>query len=241
MFLTFGNSAKIYCLNWLDDYLKVKNDPVRILDLGCGEALNFVSLLGKYSRLVSYIGVEPDRHACQLARENLRGLPATIIENPAYKLHSKLEGKFDLVVSFSALEHVYHRLAFLQTAKEYLASDGYFLINYDSGHFHAGREKLKNIIGPLLAPFGLEKYYQSLVRESEFQRLIDFIGFGVVNQKFFNTQLKGVAKVVPPSEREAFNQRWLEYELWLNSLGIKYTDELGAIFETRNFILRHKK
>ncbi|HOZ36387.1 MAG TPA: class I SAM-dependent methyltransferase [bacterium] len=241
MLLTFGNCAKIYCLNWLDDYLKTRNEPVRILDLGCGEALNFINLLTKYSKLVSYVGVEPDKHACQLARENLRGLPATIIESSAYKLHSQLNGKFNLIFSFSALEHVYHRLAFLQTAKEYLAADGYFLINYDSGHFHAGRERLKNIIGPLFAAFGLERYYQSLVRESEFQRLIEFVGFSVRDDKFFNTPLKSVAKVIPPSEREEFSRRWLEYELWLNSAGIQYTDNLGTIFETRNFILQHKK
>ncbi|HRY63602.1 MAG TPA: class I SAM-dependent methyltransferase [Patescibacteria group bacterium] len=239
--LTSGNCAKIYCLDWLDKYLLERSNPVKILDLGCGEALNFVNLLAKYSKRISYTGVEPDDKACQLARENLRGLPATIINSYAYKLTHKLEGKFDVVISFSALEHVYHRLAFLQTAKEYLVSDGYFLINYDAGHFVSGRERFKNIIGPLLAPLGLEKYYQSLVKEEEFRRLIQFVGFEIIDQKFFNTKLKGVAKVIPPGQLADFSRRWLECELWLNNLDIKYTDDLAPVFETRNFILQHKK
>lgn len=241
MLLTSGNSAKIYCLDWLDQYLSTHANSVRILDLGCGEALNFVNLLAKYRPRVNYVGIEPNPQACQLARENLRGLPATIIESRAYKLDSPIDGVFDLVISFSALEHVYRRLAFLQTAKQYLADDGFFLINYDSGHFNSGREKLKNILGPILASFGWEKYYQSFVGEAEFRRLIDFIGFTIADQKFFNTELKGIAKVIPPEQKENFNRRWLAEELWLNDLGIQYTDQMSSIFKTRNFILQHKK
>jgi SAM-dependent methyltransferase len=241
MLLTSGNSAKIYCLDWLDKYISAHQGPIRILDLGCGESLNFVSLLGKYADRVNYTGVEPDIKACQLARENLRGLPATIIPSYAYKLNSQLEGRFDIVVSFSALEHVFRRLAFLQTAKDYLSDDGFFLINYDSGHFFSNRERLKNIIGPLLAPLGLEKYYQSFVKDDEFKRLIKFVGLEIIEQKFFNTKLKDVAKIIPPDKRENFVGRWLECELWLNDLGIKYADNLASIFETRNFILQRKK
>ena len=241
MLLTSGNSAKIYCLNWLDKYLSERKDPVKILDLGCGESLNFVSLLGKYADRVNYTGVEPDIKACQLARENLRGLPATIIHSYAYKLDSQLEGRFDLVVSFSALEHVFRRLAFLQTAKDYLSDDGYFFINYDAGHFFSNRERFKNFFGPLLAPLGLEKYYQSFVKDDEFKRLVKFVGLEIIEQKFFNTKLKEVAKVMPPERREEFVGRWLETELWLNELNIKYTDNLASVFETRNFILQRKK
>lgn len=241
MLLTSGNTAKLYCLDWLEQYLTTHHEPLKILDLGCGEALNFVKLLAKYAPQVSYVGVEPNAQDCQLARENLRGLPATVINSPAEKVGRKLEGQFDLVVSFSALEHVYHRLAFLQTAKQYLAPDGYFLLNYDAGHFVNGRERLKNLFGPLLAVFGLEQYYQSFVTEAEFQRLIQFVGLEIVDQKFFNTKLKGLAKVIPPEKRAEFTHRWLECELWLNTLTIKYTDDLANLFETRNFILRPKK
>jgi SAM-dependent methyltransferase len=241
MLLTSGNSAKIYCLKWLDKYIADHPGPIRILDLGCGESQNFVSLLGKYADRVNYIGVEPDVKACQLARENLRGLPATIIHSYAYKLDRQVEGLFDIVISFSALEHVYRRVSFLQTAKDYLSEDGFFLINYDAGHFFSGHERLKNIIGPILAPLGLEKYYQSFVKEEEFKRLIKFVGLEIIDQKFFNTKLKDVAKIIPPDQREDFVARWLECELWLNDLSIKYTDNLASIFETRNFILQRKK
>lgn len=239
--LTSGNSAKIYCLNWIEKYLDSHDRPVKILDLGCGQGANFIKLLQKYQKTVNYVGIEPDERACQLARENLRGLPATIINSYAYKLSGLKSGDYDLVISFSALEHVFRRLSFLKTAKTFLSPDGYFLINYDAGHFFSGQERLKNIVGPVLAPLGLEKYYQSFVEEEEFQKIVRFVGFEILDQKFFNTKLKGVAKVIPPANQDEFSERWLAYELWLNSLDIKYTDELAAVFETRNFILQHKQ
>lgn len=239
--LTTGNTAKIYCLNWLEKYLTDHEGPIRLLDLGCGEGLNFVNLLKKYAARVSYTGIEPDEKTCQLARENLRGLPATVIRSYGYKLSDKLSGKYDLVVSFSVLEHVFRRLAYLKTVKEYLAPAGYFLINYDAGHFVSGRERLKNVIGPLLALFGIEKYYQSFVKEEDFRELIDLVGLETIDQKFFNTKLKGIAKIVPPANSGEFMEKWFNCELWLNGLDIEYGDALASIFETRNFIIRHKK
>ena len=238
--LTTGNTAKLYCLNWLEKYLTDHPAPIRILDLGCGEGLNFVKLLQKYAARVSYTGIEPDEKNCQLARENLRGLPATVIKSYGYKLSDKLSGEYDFVVSFSVLEHVFRRLAYLKTVKEYLAPAGYFLINYDAGHFVAGRERLKNMVGPFLALFGLEKYYQSFVKEEDFCEFIDLVGLKIIDQKFFNTKLKGVAKIISPANSEEFMGKWFNYELWLNSLDIEYVDALAPIFETRNFIIRHK-
>ena len=50
--LTVGNSAKLYCLNWIENLLQGgvmgKGNEFKILDLGCGAALNFVNLLKLY-------------------------------------------------------------------------------------------------------------------------------------------------------------------------------------------------
>jgi len=140
--LTVGNSAKLYCLNWVEQYAMEKGGEVNILDLGCGTSLNFVNLLKSYP-WIEYVGIEPSKEYCLRARHYLSGLNATIINSYGYHVYDKLEEKFDIVVSFSVLEHVYRRLDYLRSAKECLTDDGYFLINYDAGHFLYGRERLK--------------------------------------------------------------------------------------------------
>jgi len=237
--LTAGNTAKLYCLSWIEQYIKEKGSKVKILDLGCGTANNFINLLKLYPQ-VYYVGVEPSKQSYLRAQQNLKGLNATIINSYAYKVHEKIKEKFDIVVSFSVLEHVYRRMDYLLSAKECLKDDGYFLINYDSGHFLYGNERLKNLIGPILAFFGFEKYYQSFVKEEDFLRMIERIGFRIVDSKFFNSNLKDIFKIIPEGQRTNYMEKWLEFELWLNKLGIKYDDSKAIFFKTRNFILTPK-
>lgn len=236
--LTVGNSAKLYCLNWIEKYAMAKSDEIKILDLGCGTALNFVYLLKLYPRL-SYVGIEPSKESCFQARQNLRDVNATIINSSAYGAYDKLKQEFDIVASFSVLEHVYRRADYLRSAKECLKDDGYFLINYDAGHFLYGKGRLKTI-GQFLARFGIERYYKSLVKEKDFLRMAERIGFKIIDAKFFNTNLKGTYKVIPESHRAEYMKKWLDFELWLNELGIDYDDSRAVFFVTRNFILTHK-
>lgn len=240
--LGIGNSAKLYCLNWLDRYLNEQQGrAVSILDLGCGTAGGFIRLLKRHPQ-ARYVGVEPLKESCLQAQKNLQGLNGSIINEYAYHLYDKLKEKFDIVISWSALEHVYRRYEFLRSAADCLKDDGYFLINYDSGHFFlAGtRDRVKNVIGPILARFGFERYYQSFVREQDFLALVDRLGLKVVDVKFFNTQLKGVYKVIPDGDRPEYMRRWYDFELWMNELPIKYDDLYARTFFTRNFILTHK-
>src|SRR5215467_4522633 len=76
--LTVGNSAKLYCLNWIEQYAQRNAGKISILDLGCGTALNFVALLKKYPQ-IHYVGIEPFKGACLAAERNLKGLDGTII------------------------------------------------------------------------------------------------------------------------------------------------------------------
>jgi len=239
--LTVGNSAKLYCLNWIEQWAREKNYQIKILDLGCGVALNFVNLL-KLHPQIRYIGIEPSKRACLQAQQNLKELNATVINSNAYKIYEKFEEKFDIVVSFSVFEHVYKRKKYLFTAKKCLKNDGYFLINYDAGHFLSDNiiEKLKNILGPILSFFGIEKYYQSFVKEKDFIKIIEEIGFKIIDAKFFNSNLKGVYKIIPRSWKKSYMEKWLEFELWLNEIGINYNDSMARFFGTRNFILTHK-
>jgi SAM-dependent methyltransferase len=237
--LTTGNTAKLYCLNWLDATIQQHDGKIRILDLGCGTARNFVALLQQHPG-VHYVGLEPSPAACKQARRNMQGMDGTIHIMDGYDIHQKLGETFDVVVSFSVLEHVYQRERYLRSAKASLKTGGYFLINYDAGHFKYStqRDRAKNVVGPVLARLGVERYYQSFVHEAEFQRMIQAIGFKVVDEKFFNSGLKGIHKLIPPAQDDEYMEKWLDFELWLNEVGIVYDDDKARSFVTRNFILQ---
>ncbi|MDX2136960.1 MAG: class I SAM-dependent methyltransferase [Chloroflexota bacterium] len=238
---TMGNTAKLYCLNWLSTQLAQNSEQKTILDLGCGTGQNFVQLLRDYPH-VQYVGIEPSAAACAEARKQLAGTKATIIQDYAYHaVHSKLpQPTFDFIVSFSVFEHVYRRQHYLEFIRTCLKPDGYVLINYDAGHFqsHDLKERLKNVIGPVLARLGNEAYYQSFVREADFRRWAGEAQLEIIEAKSFNTALKGVYKQIPDSARSEYMQRWLEMETWLNNLSIPYDDRKATVWYTRNFILR---
>lgn len=241
--LTEGNAAKLYCLNWIDQYVAQKeNTPISILDLGCGRALNFVKLLQK-NPTIRYVGIEPSPVDCEAARKNMAGLNANIINGYGYDIYGKLvQEQFDLIVSFSVFEHVFQRQEYLRAAKPCLKPDGYFLINYDAGHFVQPvglRERLKNLVGPTMAKLGRERYFQAFVPEADFQRMSTQAGFKIVEARSFNTHLKGIYKHIPPEARAEFMQKWLDFEEWLNALNMPYNDQKARTWFTRNFILAH--
>ena len=83
--LTFGNTAKLYCLQLIDRAAAEANGDFRILDLGCGTGSNFVELLRRRPN-VRYVGVEPLRKAAGEARRALPG--AEIVNKPAYDVQA---------------------------------------------------------------------------------------------------------------------------------------------------------
>src|SRR5690606_27172591 len=217
--LTTGNTAKVYCLNWIENYIQTHGESIRILDVGSGTSNNFVKLLRRYPN-VTYVGVEPYASACEKARQDLQGENVKIINDSAYNIMGRLvDTPFDIVVSFSVMEHVVQRQRFLDSVAACLSDNAYFLINYDAGHFvHPAsfKERIKNILGPLLAQFGIEQYYQLFVRDDDFRQMVRKANMSIIESKHFNTTLKGIHKVVPEDYQEEHLQRWLEYELWLN-------------------------
>jgi SAM-dependent methyltransferase len=235
--LTYGNAAKLYCLNRIDA-LAAERGELLVVDLGCGRGANFVELLRR-RRGVRYVGVDPDPAACSAARAALAGLAAEIVEQPAYDVHV---GPADVVASFSVLEHVERRHAYLASVARNLAPNGLAFVNYDAGHFVAGspREHVKTVAGRLLARLGRPRLYQSFVREDDFRRLVAETGLRIVEDKVFNTGLKEAYTTVPPGNRDAFMELWLDAELRLNELGIAYDDRLARVFRTRNFVLAHR-
>ena len=94
---TLGNSAKLYCLNWIENIFLQRRSyktggEFQILDLGCGRANHFVNLLELYPE-IRYVGVEPSKQRCLQARENLKHLNGTIINAYAYGVFEMLKEK----------------------------------------------------------------------------------------------------------------------------------------------------
>jgi SAM-dependent methyltransferase len=239
--LVIGNTAKLYCMDLLvaDIDRAGFHAPYRIVDLGCGTGTQFAELLRRRPN-VKYVGVEPDRRACAVARREL-GDRAEIVNAPAYDVDV---GAADVVVSFSVLEHVYRRRDYLMCVARHVAPGGMALVNYDAGHFvgpgslrRRGREHAKTIVGRILAPFGNESKFQRFVPEAEFLGFVRDAGLTVVDDRMFNTDLKRAWTVAGDPSPQLMRQ-WLELELAIGER-VHYRDELASIFMTRNFVLRH--
>lgn len=230
--LVLGNAAKLYCLQWIER-LAAERPGLRVLDLGCGRGDTFEALLRSRPEM-RYVGVEPDADAADAARHALPR--AEIITGWAHEL--ELEPA-DVVVSFSVLEHVFRRSAYVASIARHLAPGGLAFVNYDAGHFVAGslRERLRTLAAPLAARLGRADRYQAFVREAEFRRLAAAAGLEIVEAKSFNT-LKDVYYALPQERWPGFMEPWLALELAVNELGVDYRDELARVFRTRNFVLR---
>lgn len=232
--LTYGNTAKLYCLELIDRAAAHAGRELTVLDLGCGTGANFAELLARRPN-VRYIGVEPLRAAAEQARRTLPG--AEIINAPAYDVRVD---PAHAVVSFSVLEHVVDRPRYLAAVRANLRAGGRVYLNYDSGHFVADadlRERVKGLASRVLARLGSESRYRARVRADEFRALVSGAGLRIVDDKLFNTDVKRLFPLVPDAHRDAFMERWLRFELALNELGLAYREALDAVFRTRNVIL----
>jgi hypothetical protein len=65
-------------------------------------------------------------------------------------------------------------------------------MNYDVCHFILGtrRVRIKNVVGPILSRFGVERYYQSFVKEQEVRSIIKSLRLKVIAEKFSTRALK---------------------------------------------------
>jgi SAM-dependent methyltransferase len=232
--LTYGNTAKLYCLELIERAAAQAGDEFTVLDLGCGTGTNFAELLARRPN-VRYIGVEPLPAAAEQARRTLPG--AEIINATAYDVHVE---PAHAVVSFSVLEHVVDRPRYFAAAARNLRAGGRIYLNYDSGHFVADadlRERAKGVVSRVLARVGSESRYRARVRADEFRTLVSGAGLRIVDDKVFNTDIKRLFPLVPVERRDAFMERWLRFELGLNELGLVYREELDSVFRTRNVVL----
>jgi len=232
--LTTGNTAKLYCLQLIDRAAAEVEGEFRIVDLGCGSGSNFLELLSRRPN-VRYVGVEPLRGSAEAARRMLPG--AEIINAAASGVRVE---PAHAVVSFSVLEHVVDRQRYFESMRANLRRDGRVYLNYDSGHFVADAdllERAKALASRALARLGSESRYRRRVSANELRALVQRSGLRVVDDKFFNTDVKRLLPLVGAESRESFMERWLAFELGLNKLGLVYREELDVVFRTRNLVL----
>ncbi len=223
-----GNSAKVKIIG---DVLKqVQESPstkILIFDYGCGAAGDWPAILSDHSNL-ELVAYDPSRSSIAAAKTRLQGFNATLYTG------DELDGvtfKARFVASFSVFEHVYNRRKYLQTAKDHLAADGIFYLNYDDGHFRNFLDLnaprlwpnqlsvwLHNRLAEPLARAGYISQFQKRVNRANIDRLIAELGFDVQREFYSNLRsLKDMEKSIPDDKLEDFMRVWLALEDELNA------------------------
>ncbi len=111
------------------------NQSVRVLELGCGTAPYVRTLIEKYPQL-EYVGIEPIKESFDNAVKNLQNVPRTKVSlQLGYDSIKGLEdASFDVVISFSVLEHVKQLGRFMDMSARYVKQGGIMVHRYDLGH-----------------------------------------------------------------------------------------------------------
>jgi SAM-dependent methyltransferase len=229
----YGNCAKYRTVRKL--ILEPRSSvPTRVFDYGCGDGGDWPRILRDYSN-IALIGYEPDPTRAAAARERLRGTRAEIVtgtDPPCEPLGA------DVIVSFSVLEHVVDRPAYLATAMKHLARAGRFVLNYDDGHFRNDlrletpsqwaeplRAAARHLAAPIRARAGRHGSYVRSIPYRDVDELVRTAGFVVLEDRLENlSDFKALAKRVPPAGQKAFMQLWLSTEDALNR-------DLGAVVD----------
>lgn len=253
-----GNAAKAKVIREiLDDPRVQAGEDILIFDYGCGTGGDWKTILPQFRNL-SVIGYDPSEKSVAIAKEKLKG------EKAEFLTDSELNGrafKADFIVSFSVLEHVYERRHYLQTAKDHLAENGVFYLNYDDGHFRTAldlnaprtwltelRVWLHNLLAGILARVGWVAQYQQRVNRSDIDALIAQVGFETTRVFYSNLgSLKGLYKLVSPPKREEFTRIWIAVEDALNEQFLEYGGtrlgdpaNLWQFMGTRTLVLRNQ-
>lgn len=121
----------IECLNRYSPHSQKR--PLRVLDLGCGNAYVAQKALA-HLKALNYTGIDLSGGALASARQNLGGLPWEIdlIEGEILSLLKLQDKTFDLVIAGFSLHHFSEEtnLAILKEIKRLLETDGSFYL-YD--------------------------------------------------------------------------------------------------------------
>ena len=195
--------------------------PVQLLDVGCGDAAWLVPLLEGVDN-VAYHGVEPQERLVAQARANLLRFAADIRVAGGEDIASEFGKRFDLVISRAALEHVYHRAAFLDQVCRAVGEGGSLVLTYGSNHFKQDfRTDVRNLASQILARGGLRRYYTSPVDDAALLGALERNGLYLQALGHYSLEgVKAAHKLIddPEASRDVL-MNWLALEEQLNLEG----------------------
>jgi SAM-dependent methyltransferase len=217
-----GNAAKARIIDLI--LSRAGGRAISIFDYGAGAGGDWPDILRDHTN-VRLIGYEPSAARQKLAAR-LAGLNAEVYGGDPLVLRFGA----DYIVSFSVLEHVVNRAAYLRTAKRLLAPNGTFFLNYDDGHFRKKidlsqpnswvaelREQASNLTASVWPRVGQEAWYQARVYRADADRMIAAAGFRVRSVRYENiVSFKHLVKSVPPDKTQEFMRFWIDAETRLN-------------------------
>jgi SAM-dependent methyltransferase len=208
-----------------------------VFDYGCGSGGDWPEVLREHAG-IRLIGYDPDIEAAARARERMADVDAEIWggDLPPQPFTA------DVIVSFSVLEHVIDRGAYLHRAHAHLAANGTFVLNYDDGHFRndlrlehpsAWSEPLRayarHVAAPVRPTRARERAYVKRIPYGDLVGMVEQAGFRVLDDRMENlADLKAVAKFVPEHEQENFLAFWRSTEDLLNERLEAVVDSNGA-------------
>ncbi|MBP6944525.1 class I SAM-dependent methyltransferase [Patescibacteria group bacterium] len=206
-----GNAAKQAIFLQLEQSLG--QEARYILDLACGDGHLWKTFLEAHPQ-VSVVGLDSDAQAIERGKKQA---PARL-DLRVFDAQQMFEDRlFDVVVAFSAVEHVVDRPAFLRTVWKALKPGGYAYLNYDVGHFRSRslKERAMVPVSQFLALMGIEGPYMKRVDDVLFLKQARSQGFGLqAVQKHNLHPLKGFFRGATDEGISA----WLEFEQRMNAL-----------------------
>lgn len=203
--------------------------------------------------MISYFGYEPDPTEAGVARQRAAGTSIHIMTRGEF---AALDGHADVVVSFSVLEHVRDRPAYLRSCQRVLKPGGTVFLSYDDGHFRSRVEndRVESVLVALRA--GIRQLGSRFRRPASYQRAvaanvlaseIAAAGLRVDKVRYENLgDFKQLAKVNPSDRRANFVAFWIEVEDRLNasfaSDGPPFRGDRAGLWQaclTRTLELKH--
>ena len=129
------NSKEYFFDQVIQEVAQYKEGSIRILELGCGTASYVPAMIERYPQL-EYFGIEPIKVSFNKAQQNLENVPRTrVIFQLGYdSIEGLQDSSFDVVISFSVLEHVKQLGRFMDLSARYVKQGGLMVHRYDLGH-----------------------------------------------------------------------------------------------------------
>lgn len=218
-----GNAAKSRVMA---EVLADGRSSCRVFDYGAGRGGDWPEILAAHPA-IDLVCYEPDPESDRDLRAKLAGTRARVLSEAEFQSAS-IEA--DYIVSFSVLEHVFDKPAYMRHAKRHLAPTGVFHLNYDDGHFRTSLDldelrgwrtglavTAQNRLAWLWPRLNRVDRYQARVPAAEIMRLVGEAGFSIASDRYDNLgSFKSLAKTVPAGQAQEFMRFWLATEDELN-------------------------